>query len=78
MSDYENLLMKKASLDETIDRIKSSIEILPDSDEELFHKQENFAAIVAENKESIGKLQKVEDGLNTSLREKTEEYNEND
>ncbi|CCG25523.1 Rad50 DNA double-strand break repair factor [Candida orthopsilosis Co 90-125] len=76
LSDYENLLMKKASLDETIDRIKSSIEILPDSDEELFHKQENFAAIVAENKESIGKLQKVEDGLNTSLREKTEEYNE--
>ena len=76
LSDYENLLMKKASLEETIERIKNSIEILPDTDEELLHKQENFAAIVAENKGSIGKLQKVEDDLNSSLKEKTDEYNE--
>lgn len=76
LSDYENLLMKRTSLTETIDRIKSSIEILPDSDEELLHKQENFAAIVAENKESIRKLQNVGDNLSSSLNEKTEEYNE--
>ncbi|KAI5963397.1 RAD50 [Candida theae] len=76
LSDYENLLMKKASLEETIERIKNSIEILPDSDEELLHKQENFAAIVAANKKSIEDLQKVETDLNSNLKSKTEEYNE--
>ncbi|KAI5968406.1 RAD50 [Candida margitis] len=76
LSDYENMLMKKASLEENIERLKNSIEILPDNDEELLNKQQNFAVIVADNKKSIGTLQKVEHDLNSSLKEKTKEYNE--
>ncbi|KAI5966958.1 uncharacterized protein KGF55_000367 [Candida pseudojiufengensis] len=76
LSDYENLLMKKSSLEENIENLKRSIEILPDTDEELYNQRENFASIVDEKNKSVGKLQKVGKDLETNLKNETNQYNE--
>ncbi|EGW31450.1 uncharacterized protein SPAPADRAFT_67510 [Spathaspora passalidarum NRRL Y-27907] len=75
LSDYENLLMKKKSLEEQIERIKSAIELLSDSDEELMDKKDNFAAITEENKNKIQELQQTQAVLNSELKDKSNDYN---
>ena len=71
LSDYENLLTKKQALEEQIERLKTSIEILPDNDEELLNRQENFSAITTEKSNRIDDLQlqstKLLDELNSTM-----------
>ncbi|KAG7664165.1 RAD50 [[Candida] subhashii] len=76
LSDYENLVIKRKSLEEQIERMKSNLTILSDSDEELMHKQQNFSNITAEKKDKIEELQMEQDELNEELKSKTNEYNE--
>ncbi|KAI3402893.2 RAD50 [Candida oxycetoniae] len=76
LSDYENLVLKRSSFEENIERLESTITMLPDTDEELFHKQENFASINAEKSALVEKLQNVIEKLDSSLKEKTNNYNE--
>ncbi|CAK9439043.1 uncharacterized protein LODBEIA_P32670 [Lodderomyces beijingensis] len=76
LSDYENLLMKKNALEEAVEKYKSTITLLPESDEELYHKQENFASITAEKNAKVEDLQSQSSILESQLTEKTREYNE--
>ena len=71
LSDYENLLIKKQTLEEQIERTKRSIEILPDSDQELMNKQENFAAITEEKSRTIEDLQTKSSRMNEKLKDRT-------
>ncbi|RLV90241.1 DNA repair protein RAD50 [Spathaspora sp. JA1] len=76
LSDYENLLMKKKSLQEQIERAKSAIEILSGSDEELMHQKENFSSITEEKQAKIQELQNAQVSLNGELKDKTNGYNQ--
>ena len=76
LSDYENLLTKKQALEEQIERLKTSIEILPDNDEELLNRQENFSAITTEKSNRIDDLQLQSTKLLDELKNKTKQYNE--
>lgn len=76
LSDYENLLIKKQTLEEQIERTKRSIEILPDSDQELMNKQENFAAITEEKSRTIEDLQTKSSRMNEKLKDRTKNYND--
>ena len=76
LSDYENLLMKKESLEESIEKLKTTITILQDTDEELYHKQENFASINTEKSAKIEELQTESFDLEKQLKDKSAISNE--
>ncbi|RCK57838.1 DNA repair protein RAD50 [Candida viswanathii] len=76
ISDYENLMTKKLTLEEQIERTKRSIEILPDSDEELMNKQENFAAVTEEKSRKVEELQAESARANNELKNQTKVYND--
>ncbi|KAI5952728.1 RAD50 [Candida jiufengensis] len=76
LSDYENLLMKKSSLEDNISNLEKTIDILPDTNEELYNKQENFASLVDEKNNSIEKYQIVGKDLESDLKVETNHYNE--
>ncbi|KAK6204642.1 AAA domain-containing protein [Scheffersomyces amazonensis] len=76
LSDYETLKIKQVTLQESIERMKNSIEVLNDPYEDLINKQTNFNKITKEKQDDVVRLQKIQSNLNNKLESKTNTYNQ--
>jgi DNA repair protein RAD50 len=74
LSDYERFTYTKKSLQDQMNRLKNSIDILHESDEELIRMQDSFSDI-ANKKNSVDELTKLHDEMSLQLDKYQESLN---